>query len=76
MFFWYFKAWRIVLSYLFLLFKPFYVSIFHFKIEYSLATDIATNFNCVKPQYYTRKSSFLYFFYGRVPRKIPYKQIP
>ena len=50
---------------IFLLFRTFYASIFHYKIdsleEYSLATDIATNFTCFKPQYYTRKSSFYLF---------------
>ena len=75
--FWYFKVWRISLSHLFLFFKYFSASIFHFKIEilerYSLATDIVTNFNCFKAQYYTRKSIFLSFFYGREPRKTPYK---
>ena len=53
------------LCYLFLLFRTFYASIFHYKIdsleEYSLATDIATSFTCFKPQYYTRKSSFYLF---------------
>ena len=53
------------LYYLFLLFRTFYASIFHFKIdsleEYSLATDIKTSFNCFEPQYYTRKSSFYLF---------------
>ena len=60
--FWYFKLWRIHLCYLFLLFRTFYASIFHYKIdslkEYSLAMDIAMSFTCFKPQYYTRKSSF------------------
>ena len=64
-FFWYFKLWRIPLCYLFLLFRTFYASLFHYKIdsleEYSLATDIATSFTCFKPQYYTRKSSFYLF---------------
>ena len=50
---------------IFLLFRTFYASIFHYKIdgleEYSLATDIATSFTCFKPQYYTRKSSFYLF---------------
>ena len=62
---------------LFLLFRTFYAFIFHCKIvipeEYSLATDIATIFICFKPQYYTKKSSFLSLFYGREPRKTPYK---
>ena len=43
-----------------MLFRTFYTSNFHYKIdsleEYSLATDIATGFTCFKPQYYTRKS--------------------
>ena len=59
------KLWRIPLCYLFLFFRTFYASIFHYKIdsleEYSLATDIATSFTCFKPQYYTRKSSFYLF---------------
>ena len=59
---WYFKLWRIPLCYLFLLFRTFYASIFHYKIdnleEYSLAMNIATSFTCVKSQYYTAKSSF------------------
>ena len=53
------------LCYLFLLFRTFYASIFHYKIdsqeEYFLATDIATSFTCFKPQYYARKSSFYFF---------------
>ena len=36
------------------LFRTFYASIFHYKIdspeEYSLATDIVTSFTCFKPQ--------------------------
>ena len=48
-----------------MLFRTFYASIFHYKIdsleEYSLATDIATSFICFNPQYYTRKSSFYPF---------------
>ena len=74
-----FKVWRIPLSYVFLLFRPLDVSNFYFKIDssekYSLATDIARNFTCFKTKYYTRKSIFLSFSYGRVPRKTPYKQI-
>ena len=63
--FWYFKLWRIPLCYLFLLFRTFYASIYHYAIdsveEYSLATDIVMGFTCFKPQYYTRKSSFYLF---------------
>ena len=63
--FWYFKLWRIPLCYLFLLFRTFYASIFHYKIdsleEYFLATEITTSFTCFKHQYYARKSSFYLF---------------
>ena len=63
--FWYFKLWRIPPCYLFLLFRSFYASIFHYKFgsleEYSLVTNIATSFTCFKLQYYTRKSSFYLF---------------
>ena len=63
--FWYFKLWRIPLCYLFLLFRTFYASIYHYEIdsveEYSLATDIVMGFTCFKPQHYTRKSSFYHF---------------
>ena len=63
--FWYFKLWRIPLCYLFSLFRTFYASIFHYKIdsleEYSLATEITTSFTCFKHQYYARKSSFYLF---------------
>ena len=58
---WYFKLWRIPLWFLFLLFRTFYASSFCYKIEYSLATDIATSFTCFKLQYYTRKSGFYLF---------------
>ena len=62
------------LCYLFLLFRTFYVSIFHYEIdsleEYSLATDIATSFTCLKPQYYTRKSSFYIFSMVENPVKL------
>ena len=48
-----------------MLFRTFYASIFHYKIdsleEYFLAMDIAWIFTCFKPQYYTRKSSFYIF---------------
>ena len=48
-----------------MLFRTFYTSIFHYKIdsleESSLATGIATGFTCFKPQYYTRKSSSYLF---------------
>ena len=41
--------------YLFLLFRTFYASTFHYEIdsleEHSLATDIAVSFTCFKPQY-------------------------
>ena len=53
------------LCYLFLLFRTFYASIFHYKIdsleEYSLAASIATIFTCFKPQYYTRTFSIYLF---------------
>ena len=56
--------------YLFL-FRTFYASIFHHKIdsleEYSLAMDIATSFACFKPQYYTRKSSFYLILWSKTP---------
>ena len=59
--------------YLFLLFRTFYASIFHFKIdsleEYSLATDIAMSFTRFKLQYYTRKSSFYLFSMVQNPVK-------
>ena len=59
--------------FIFLLFRTFYASVFHYKIdsleEYSLATDIATNFTCFKPQYYTRKSSFYLFSLVESPVK-------
>ena len=71
---WYFKLWRIPLYYLFLLFKTFYASIFHYKIdsleEYYLATDIATSFTCFKHQYCTRKSSFYLFSMVENPVKL------
>ena len=50
---------------IFLLFRTFYTSIFHYKIdgleEYSSATDIAMSITFFKLQYYTRKSSFYLF---------------
>ena len=54
---------------IFLLFRTFYASIFHYKIdsleEYSLATDIATNFTCFKPQYYKENLVFIFFLWSR-----------
>ena len=58
------KVWRIPQCCLYL-FRTFYTSIFHSKIdsleEYPLATDIASTFTRFKPKYYTRKSSFYLF---------------
>ena len=67
---------RFFLCYLFLLFRTFYVSIFHYKIdsleEYSLATGKAMSFTYFKPQYITQENLVFNFLYGQGPRKIQY----
>ena len=54
------------LCYLFLLFRTFYDSVFHYKIdsleEHSLATDIATSFTCFKTQYVIQENLVVIFF--------------
>ena len=74
---WISQKWQeIFLCYLFLLFRTFYVSIFHYKIdsleEYSLATGKAMSFNFFKPQYITQENLVFNFLYCQEPRKIQY----
>ena len=56
-----------------MLFRTFYVSIFHYKIdspeEYSLATGKAMSFTYFKPQYITQENLVFNFLYCQEPVK-------